>query len=282
MKIVECPRDAMQGIKNIIPTRLKITYLQHLLSVGFHTLDFGSYVSARAIPQMADTPQVLEAIDLSQTSTKLLAIVANLRGAEQTTLQEKISYVGFPLSLSETFQQRNTHKSIAEAFTELDHIQNLCQKRNKTLVTYLSMGFGNPYRDPWDAETVLRFVQSLVDMDIRIISLADTVGVAQATDIQYLFSQLIPAFPAIEFGAHLHVQPLNWQEKVEAAVAAGCTRFDGAIKGYGGCPMALDSLTGNLATENLVAYFENIGVPLNINKKAFETALTLAGTVFTS
>ncbi|QMU29458.1 hydroxymethylglutaryl-CoA lyase [Adhaeribacter radiodurans] len=282
MKIVECPRDATQGIKSKIATELKITYLQHLLAVGFHTLDFGSYVSAKAIPQMADTPQVLDALDLSYTSTKLLAIVANLRGAEQAAVQEKISYLGFPLSLSETFQQRNTRKSITEAFTELARIQDLCLQRNKTLVTYLSMGFGNPYQDPWSAETVLNFAQKLSNLGIQIISLSDTVGLAQPATIQYLFQNLIPAFPQIEFGAHLHVQPLNWLDKVKAAYNAGCTRFDGALKGFGGCPMASDKLTGNMATENLVTYFENIGVPLNFNKKAFETALTLAGTVFTS
>jgi len=281
MKIIECPRDAMQGIKNIIPTALKIKYLQQLLAAGFYSLDFGSYVSARAIPQMADTPQVLEALDLSHTSTRLLAIVVNLRGAEQASLQEKMSYLGFPLSLSETFQQRNTHKSITEAFTELAKIQEICLRRNKSLVTYLSMGFGNPYQEPWSAETVIKFVQKLTDLGVQIISLADTVGVAQPTDIQYLFQNLIPAFPQIEFGAHLHVQPLNWQEKVAAAYTAGCTRFDGALKGFGGCPMAMDNLTGNLATENLVAYFENIGVPLKLDKKAFDSALSLAGTVFT-
>ncbi|PSR53827.1 hydroxymethylglutaryl-CoA lyase [Adhaeribacter arboris] len=282
MKIIECPRDAMQGIKNIIPTELKIRYLQQLLTVGFHTLDFGSYVSAKAIPQMADTPQVLEALDLADTFTKLLAIVANIRGAEQAAAQEKISYLGFPLSLSETFQQRNTRKSITEAFSELARIQEICTRQSKTLITYLSMGFGNPYQEPWNAEIVINLVQKLANLGVQIISLSDTVGVAQPADIQYLFRHLIPAFPQMEFGAHLHVQPLNWQQKIEAALAAGCSRFDGALKGFGGCPLAGDNLTGNVATENLVTYFENYGVPLKLNKKAFETALTLAGTVFTS
>lgn len=282
MKIIECSRDAMQGLKNFIPTKLKIAYLQQLLAIGFDTLDFGSYVSPKAIPQMADTAEVLEGLDLTQTSTKLLAIVANLRGAEQAALQDKITYLGYPLSLSETFQQRNTRKSISAALTELAHIQEVCTRQNKILVTYLSMGFGNPYNDPWNAQIVLGFVEKLASLEVRIISLADTVGVADPEDIAYIFNTLIPAFSQIEFGAHLHVQSHNWQEKVAAALKAGCTRFDGAIKGFGGCPMASDTLTGNLATENLVAYFTNNGVPLKFNRQAFEAALALAEVVFIS
>ncbi len=249
MKLIECPRDAMQGLTQIIPTVLKINYLQQLLAVGFDALDFGSYVSPKAIPQMADTPQVLDALDLSTTTTRLLAIVANVRGAEQALAQDKISFIGYPLSLSEIFQQRNTNKSIEDAFADIDRIQELCYQQNKTLVTYLSMGFGNPYREPWSTEIVLEFVQRLVNLKISVISLSDTVGVAQPADIQQLFFDLIPAFPEVEFGAHLHVQPLNWQEKVSAAVAGGCTRFDGALRGFGGCPLATDELTGNLATK---------------------------------
>jgi hydroxymethylglutaryl-CoA lyase len=280
MKIIECPRDALQGISEFIPTATKIAYIQQLLAVGFDTLDFGSYVSPRAIPQLADTAQVLEALDISRSTTKLLAIVANIRGAEQAAAQDKITYLGFPLSLSETFQRRNTNKTIAEALTELNRLQDICLQKNKILVTYLSMGFGNPYQDPWNAGTVLAFVQQLAALDIRIISLADTVGVAQPGDITYLFRNLIPAFPQIEFGAHLHVQPQNWQEKVAAAFTAGCTRFDGALRGFGGCPMATNMLTGNLATENLVAYFQNNAVPLNLNQQAFEAALARANEVF--
>lgn len=282
MKIIECPRDAMQGLNVLIPTAIKIAYLQQLLAVGFDTLDFGSYVSPKAIPQMADTPQVLEGLNLSGTTTKLLAIIANLRGAEQAARQDKITYLGYPLSLSETFQQRNTRKTISEAFTEIAQIQEICMRQNKILVTYLSMGFGNPYNDPWNAEVVLEFVQKLNELQIQIISLSDTVGVAEPEGITYLFKTLIPAFPNIEFGAHLHVQPHNWQNKIAAALVAGCTRFDGAMKGFGGCPMASDNLTGNLATENLVAYFQNNAVPLKFNKHAFETALALANNVFIS
>ncbi len=280
MKIIECPRDAMQGMPNFITTAQKITYLQQLLAVGFDTLDFGSYVSPRAIPQLADTAQVLAALDLSRTNTKLLAIVANVRGGEQAAAQEKISYLGFPLSLSQTFQRRNTNKTIAEALIELDQLQGICQQKNKILVTYLSMGFGNPYGDPWNADAVLTLVQQLAARGSQIISLSDTVGVARPADISYLFGHLIPAFPQIEFGAHLHVQPHNWQEKVAAALSAGCTRFDGALRGFGGCPMAADALTGNLPTENLVAYFQNNGVPLNLNQQAFKAALALADAVF--
>ncbi|RDC65171.1 beta/alpha barrel domain-containing protein [Adhaeribacter pallidiroseus] len=282
MKLIECPRDAMQGFPHQVPTALKISYLQQLLAVGFDTLDFGSYVSPKAIPQLADTPQVLAALDMSATTTRLLAIVANVRGAEQALAQEKISFIGYPLSLSEIFQQRNTHKSIAEAFQDIARIQDLCYQQNKTLVTYLSMGFGNPYQEPWSTDIVLEFVQRLVTLNVSIISLSDTVGLAQLLDIQQLFTYLIPTFPQVEFGAHLHVQPRNWQAKVAAAVAGGCTRFDGALRGFGGCPLATDELTGNLATENLVAYFENNAVPLKINKQAFRSAWTLAETVFTS
>lgn len=280
MKLIECPRDAIQGIKTFIPTATKISYLQQLLAVGFDTLDFGSYVSPRAMPQMADTPQVLAALDLSRTVTKLLAIVANVRGAEQAAREEKITYLGFPLSLSETFQQRNTNKSVAAALVELQRIQEICQQAGKTLVVYLSMGFGNPYHDPWDAETVLALVQQLAAWEVRIISLADTVGVAQPATIDYLFRHLIPAFPQIEFGAHLHAAPHGWQLKVAAARAAGCARFDGALRGFGGCPLAAEALIGNLATENLVEYFQNNAVPLTLNLPALAAALARVPVVF--
>jgi hydroxymethylglutaryl-CoA lyase len=280
MKIIECPRDAMQGLKQFIPTETKIEYINALLQVGFDTIDFGSFVSPKAIPQMSDTAEVLANLELDNTSSKLLAIIANVRGAEEAASHKEITYLGFPLSVSETFQQRNTNKSIAEAMEQLAHIQDICGKHNKTLVTYISMGFGNPYGDPWDADTVIKFVEDLGRLGVKIISLSDTIGVSNPENIAYLFGHLVPAFPHIEFGAHLHTTPATWQEKVEAAYAAGCRRFDGALRGYGGCPMAKDELVGNMATENLVSYFENIGLNLNLNKQAFAAALAASGAVF--
>ncbi|MBC5992335.1 hydroxymethylglutaryl-CoA lyase [Pontibacter cellulosilyticus] len=280
MKIIECPRDAMQGIKEFIPTEKKIAYLNTLLQVGFDTLDFGSFVSPKAIPQMSDTAEVLANLELEKTDTKLLAIIANVRGADDAALHKQIDYLGFPLSVSETFQQRNTNKSIAEAMEQLAQIQDICHKHGKTLVTYISMGFGNPYNDPWDAETVIRFVEELHKLKVKIISLSDTIGVSNPENITYLFESLIPVFKDIEFGAHLHTTPTTWQEKVEAAYNAGCRRFDGAMRGYGGCPMAKDELVGNMATENLVAYFEKIGLNLNLNKAAFNAALAESNAVF--
>ncbi|MBK0402656.1 hydroxymethylglutaryl-CoA lyase [Adhaeribacter sp. BT258] len=280
MKIIECPRDAMQGIAEFIPTETKVHYLNTLLKVGFDSLDFGSFVSPKAIPQLRDTAEVLAQLDLSATKTKLLAIIANLRGAEQAASHKEIQYLGFPLSLSETFQQRNTNKSIAEALDEVAQIQEVCVKNSKELVTYLSMGFGNPYGDAWSAETVGEFTQKLDALGVQIISLSDTIGVSDPENITYLFSSLIPAFPHIEFGAHLHTNPNTWQEKVEAAYLAGCQRFDGAMKGFGGCPMAKDELVGNMATENLVQYFRSKGVDLNLNEAAFAEAFAEAGSVF--
>lgn len=270
----------MQGIKDFIPTEKKISYLNTLLQVGFDTLDFGSFVSPKAIPQMSDTAEVLANLELSNTATKLLAIIANVRGAEEAAQHKQISYLGFPLSVSETFQQRNTNKSIAEAMEQLAQIQDICHKQGKTLVTYISMGFGNPYNDPWNAEIVIRFVEELHKLQVKVISLSDTIGVSNPENISYLFENLIPAFKDIEFGAHLHTTPTTWQEKVEAAYHAGCRRFDGALRGYGGCPMAKDELVGNMPTENLVAYFEKIDLNLNLNKKAFEMALATSGAVF--
>jgi hydroxymethylglutaryl-CoA lyase len=280
MKIIECPRDAMQGIKSFIPTEQKIAYINTLLKVGFDTIDFGSFVSPKAVPQMSDTAEVLANLDLEGTTSRLLAIVANVRGAEEAAQHEPITYLGFPLSVSETFQQRNTNKSIAEALEQLAHIQEICRQHNKTLVTYISMGFGNPYNDPWDAETVIRFVEKLDQLQVKIISLSDTIGVSNPKTIGYLFQHLIPAFKGIEFGAHLHTAPSAWKEKVEAAYQAGCRRFDGALRGYGGCPMAKDELVGNMPTENLISYFENIGLNLNLNKAAFAAALVQSGAVF--
>ena len=280
MKLIECPRDAMQGRKEFIPTAQKVAYINQLLKVGFDTIDFGSFVSPRAVPQMSDTAEVLANLDLEETSSKLLAIVANVRGAEEAAAHEPISYIGFPLSVSETFQQRNTNKSIAEAMQQLGHIQDICHRHGKILVTYISMGFGNPYNDPWDAGTVIRFVEELHRLQVGIISLSDTVGVSTPENITYLFGHLIPAFESIAFGAHLHTTPAAWEEKVAAAYAAGCRRFDGALRGYGGCPMAMDELTGNMPTENLIAYFENIGLNLNLNKAAFAAAMAQSEAVF--
>ncbi|MGV3589535.1 MAG: hydroxymethylglutaryl-CoA lyase [Adhaeribacter sp.] len=280
IKLIECPRDAMQGWPSFIPTQVKIAYLNILLQVGFDTLDFGSFVSPKAIPQLQDTEAVLAALDLENTPTKLLAIVANLRGAEKAACLSAITYLGFPLSLSETFQLRNTNRTIDQAFELLAQIQELCSRQNKILVVYLSMGFGNPYAEPWNASIVLEFVHRLVPLGIKIISLADTVGLATPASIHYLFSELIPAFPNIEFGVHLHARPDNWEERISAAYNAGCFRFDGALKGFGGCPMAKDDLVGNVATENLIRYFQNINLPLKLNEKALNAALAQAAAVF--
>ncbi|GEO04745.1 hydroxymethylglutaryl-CoA lyase [Adhaeribacter aerolatus] len=280
VKIIECPRDAMQGWPAFIPTSVKIHYLNNLLQVGFDTLDFGSFVSAKAIPQMQDTEAVLAGLDLANTATELLAIVANLRGAERAANFPEITYLGFPLSLSETFQQRNTNQSIAAAFDLLAQLQELCTRTGKTLVVYLSMGFGNPYGDRWHPDLVFDFVQRLVELEVKIISLADTVGIAAPEDINALFSRLIPGFTGVKFGAHLHARPDNWTEKISAAYEAGCRRFDGALKGFGGCPMANDQLVGNVATENLIRYFQNINLPLKLNKIALEAALAQAPAVF--
>ncbi|MCC9138392.1 hydroxymethylglutaryl-CoA lyase [Pontibacter silvestris] len=280
MKIIECPRDAMQGRKEFIPTERKIAYINQLLQVGFDTIDFGSFVSPKAVPQMSDTSEVLANLDLNETPSKLLAIVANIRGAEEAVQYRKISYIGFPLSVSETFQQRNTNKSIAEAIVQLEKIQNICLRHNKTLVTYLSMCFGNPYGDPWSAEAVIKYIEELHQLGVETVSLSDTVGMADPASVSYLFRHIIPAYESIEFGVHLHTTPTGWQDKIEAAYKAGCHRFDGAVRGFGGCPMAKDKLVGNVATENLISYLENNGVNLNLNKEAFQQVMALSGAVF--
>ena len=272
-KIIECPRDAMQGIKPFIPTTEKVNYLQFLLQVGFHSLDFGSFVSSRAVPQMRDTAEVLDQLDLSKTKTKLLAIIANLRGAEIALNFEQIEYIGFPFSISENFQMRNTHKTIAESLHSLEQIKKLTDKSNKTLVVYLSMGFGNPCGDPWSLDVVSQWVERLALMEIEIISLSDTVGQAAPEDITYLYSTLIPAFSAIEFGAHFHTHPNRGYEKLTAAFDAGCRRFDGVIHGFGGCPMASDALVGNMPTEKLVTYFNGQGIQTGLCMTTFESAM---------
>ncbi|HEX8328275.1 MAG TPA: hydroxymethylglutaryl-CoA lyase [Hymenobacter sp.] len=280
MKLIECPRDAMQGLTDFIPTATKTAYLNALLQVGFDTLDFGSFVSPKAIPQLRDTAEVLTGLDLTNTTTKLLAIVANRRGAETALEHPEISYLGFPLSVSETFQRRNTNQSTAEALADVAAMHELCEQRGKTLVTYLSMGFGNPYGDAWSPEIVTEFTQQLAALGIRIVALSDTIGASSQATIAPLFSALIPAYPAIEFGAHLHTTPTTWHEKVSAAYQAGCRRFDGAIGGIGGCPMAADELTGNMATENLLAFLAENGQPSGLNLEAFARAREAAAGVF--
>lgn len=280
IKIVECPRDAMQGIKIFIPTDLKVKYIQSLLRVGFDTLDFGSFVSPKAIPQMRDTKAVLDKLDLSSTSTKLLSIVANLRGAEMACSINSIDYLGFPFSISENFQMRNTHKTISESEIVLKDILDITQKKNKKLVVYMSMAFGNPYGDPWDVDIVGEWSDRLHSMGVEILSLSDTIGSSKPESISYLFSNLIPKFPHVEFGAHLHTHPDSWYEKLNAAYKAGCYRFDGAIQGFGGCPMASDSLTGNMPTEKIISYFNSEKIKTNLNVLAFESAHNEASKLF--
>lgn len=280
MKLIECPRDAMQGIKGFIPTEKKVEYINALLDAGFDTIDFGSFVSPKAIPQMADTALVLSKLDWSPEKSKLLAIIANVRGAMEAAMFEQVTYLGFPFSVSETFQQRNTNSSIEESLGRVAEIQNLCMRSGKQLVLYLSMGFGNPYGDPYSPEVVMQWVEKMVSMEITIISLADTIGVADPVIISRLFSELIPAYPQIEFGAHLHTTPDSWKEKVEAAYANGCRRFDGALKGYGGCPMAKDELTGNMATENLLSFFREKQVELGLQSDALVNSIKIADEIF--
>ena len=281
VKIIECPRDAMQGIKAFIPTGKKIQYIQSLLRVGFHTIDFGSFVSPKAIPQMADTARVLSGLELSGTKSRLLAIVANIRGAKEAAMHNEIHYLGFPFSISENFQMRNTHKTIAESVETLKEILSIAAKSNKEVVTYLSMGFGNPYGDPWDVEIVGDWTEKLAGMGIKILSLSDTIGSSTPEIIHYLFTHLIPGYPEIEFGAHLHTTPTRWLEKIEAAYEAGCRRFDGAIRGFGGCPMAKDELTGNMPTEKLITYFNTINATTYLDEAHFEHAYNEAGKIFT-
>lgn len=277
VKIIECPRDAMQGIKShFISTEKKALYINSLLKIGFDTIDFGSFVSPKAIPQMRDTAGVLAQLDLSTTTSKLLAIIANIRGAKEASQFEEIHYLGYPFSISENFQMRNTHKTIAESIETLDEILNIADRTNKEVVAYLSMGFGNPYGDPWDEEIVGNWTEKLSQMGVKILSLSDTIGSSTPEVIQYLFQHLIPAYPAIEFGAHLHTTPNKWYEKVDAAFKAGCNRFDGAIKGYGGCPMAKDELTGNMPTEKLLSYFTSNKVDTGTKPMSFESAYNKA------
>lgn len=281
VKIIECPRDAMQGIKDFIPTDKKVAYIQSLLRVGFDTIDFGSFVSPKAIPQMQDTAQVLAKLDLSAAKSKLLAIIANTKGAELASIHPEIQYLGYPFSISENFQMRNTHKTIAESIVTLQEILDIADKSNKEVVAYLSMGFGNPYGDPWNVEIVGEWTERLAGMGVKILSLSDTIGSSTPQVIDYLFSNLIPKYPNIEFGAHLHTTPDKWFEKVDSAYKAGCTRFDGAIQGFGGCPMAKDDLTGNMPTEKMLSYFTAEKVASNLNSLSFESAYNEATKIFT-
>ncbi|MCL5129727.1 hydroxymethylglutaryl-CoA lyase [Algibacter sp. L4_22] len=279
VKIIECPRDAMQGIRAFIPTEKKVQYIQSLLRVGFDTIDVGSFVSPKAIPQMVDTSEVLSQLDLSKTTSKLLAIIANTRGAEDACKHEVIDYLGYPFSISENFQMRNTHKTIAESVVTLSEILEHADKAGKEVVVYISMGFGNPYGDPWNVDIVGEWTEKLANMGVKILSLSDTVGTSNPESINYLFSHLIPKYPEIEFGAHLHTTPTSWFEKVDAAYKAGCFRFDGAIQGFGGCPMAKDELTGNMPTEKLLSYFTSEkNNPLNAI--SFESAYNEASKIF--
>ena len=281
VKIVECPRDAMQGIKEFIPTEVKLNYINLLLKADFDTLDVGSFVSSKAIPQLRDTADLLRKLDLSATRTKLLTIVANERGAEEAVQFDEVSYLGFPFSVSETFQQRNINSSIADSFQRLEQVQEVCVKHNKKLVAYFSMAFGNPYGDEWSPYIVAHWAEKMLrDLDVKILSLSDTIGASTPEVIQHLFGKLIPAFPDVEIGAHLHTTPDTWREKVEAAYDSGCRRFDAAIKGYGGCPMAKDELTGNMPTEHLMDYFSERNISHGVHKPAFDQAVLEASNLF--
>jgi len=282
VKIIECPRDAMQGIKAFIPTHKKVQYIQSLLRVGYHTIDFGSFVSPKAIPQMVDTAEVLAQLDLNGTSSRLLAIIANVRGAVDACKHQAIDYLGYPFSISENFQMRNTHKTIAQSVDTLCEILTLANQHEKEVVVYLSMGFGNPYGDPWNVDIVGEWTEKLNKLGVSILSLSDTIGSSNPENIEYLFSNLIPEYPDIEFGAHLHTTPTTWFEKVDAAYKSGCRRFDGAIQGFGGCPMAKDELTGNMPTEKLLSYFTKEKVDTNLHALAFESAHNEATRIFTT
>ncbi|OZV67684.1 hydroxymethylglutaryl-CoA lyase [Winogradskyella aurantia] len=280
VKLIECPRDAMQGIKDFIPTDKKVQYIQSLLRVGFDTIDFGSFVSPKAIPQMVDTAEVLSKLDLSKTESKLLAIIANTRGAKDAAQHNEINYLGFPFSISENFQMRNTHKTIAQSVDTLKEILEIAHKSNKEVVVYISMGFGNPYGDPWNVEIVGDWTERLAKMGVKILSLSDTIGSSDPENIDYLFSNLIPQYREIEFGAHLHTTPSTWFEKIDSAYRAGCRRFDGAIQGFGGCPMAKDELTGNMPTEKMLSYFTQKKAH-SLNAMSFESAYNEATKIFT-
>ena len=280
MKIIECPRDAMQGWKHFIPTAKKIAYINALLQVGFDTIDFGSFVSPKAIPQMADTKEVIGNLELGKSQSKLLAIVANVRGAEEAVLYDEISYLGFPFSVSTTFQLRNTNSSMEVSLERVEEIQNLCIRNQKKLVVYISMGFGNPYGDEYSEAIVMKWVDKMVQMDIEIISMADTVGLATAAQVSSILDVLIPKYGNTEIGVHLHSTSANWKQKVDAALNAGCKRFDGTLKGIGGCPMADDELVGNMDTELMIPYFNQQGMIENLDREALKECSRMAMEIF--
>ena len=280
VNLIECPRDAMQGWKEFIPTEKKVEYINSLLKIGFHTIDFGSFVSPKAIPQMADTRTVLDELRLDDTKTKLLAIVANVRGAQEASVYDKITYLGFPFSISETFQQRNTNSSIKDSLAKVEEIQNICSKTNKQLVVYMSMAFGNPYGDEYNGEILLNWTKEIMERGVKIISLADTVGVAEAEQISSALASLVPNYPNIDFGVHLHSTPKNWEDKLEAAFTSGCVRFDGALKGIGGCPMANDELVGNMNTEWMIHYFKGMDKLPQLDFEALQNSLSIADEIF--
>ena len=280
VKLVECPRDAMQGWAHLIPTDKKIKYINELLKVGFDTIDFGSFVSPKAIPQMADTHEVIKKLDIGGSKTKLLAIIANERGAQDAVLYDAITYLGFPFSVSETFQQRNANASIEESLGRVEEIQNLCIKNKKELVVYISMGFGNPYGDAYNEEIVFEWVHKMVTMDVKIISLADTVGLANPEQIASVTNYLVDALPGTEVGVHLHSTAANWRQKTEAALNAGCRRFDGALKGIGGCPMAGDDLVGNMDTELMIPYFEELNLLNILDEESLRRCSQMASEIF--
>jgi hydroxymethylglutaryl-CoA lyase len=280
LKLVECPRDAIQGWPHLIDTDKKIQYINALLKVGFGTIDFGSFVSPKAIPQMADTAKVLKGLDMQDTTSKLLAIVANLRGAEEAVLHDAIAFLGFPFSISETFQQRNTNSSVTQSMERVQDIQELCIKTGKQLVIYMSMGFGNPYGDVYNEEILLHWVEQIAALDIKIISLADTVGLATPAQVSSAVSTLVPAYPDVEIGVHLHAAPYAWEAKLAAAFGAGCKRFDGALKGIGGCPMAGDDLVGNMDTEKMIPFFQEKGLLQDLNMDALAVCSKMAAGIF--
>lgn len=280
MKLIECPRDAMQGIKQFIPTEVKTKYINSLLNIGFDTIDVGSFVSPKAIPQMQDTALVLKQLNLSANTSKLLTIIANTRGAQDACAFDEVTYLGFPFSISETFQQRNANSSIAESLIRVEEIQNLCIQHKKELVVYISMAFGNPYGDLWNSDIVIEWTKKLSNLGVKIIALSDTIGVSNSENISYLFSNIIPEFKTVEIGAHLHSTKESALEKIDAAYKSGCQRFDVAIHGFGGCPMAKDDLTGNLATEDLERYFEINHIHSNLNSTLLQKAYANSWDVF--
>lgn len=280
LKIIECPRDAMQGIHEFIPTEKKAEYINLLLKAGFDTIDFGSFVSPKAIPQMADTKEVLKRLD-DKGKSKLLAIIANKRGATDTAEFDEIDYLGYPFSISEEFQKRNTNATLEESLGRVEEIHSIADKANKEMVVYLSMAFGNPYDEPWHPDVAIEWAERLYhEFGTKILAMSDTIGTSNRETITQLFSALIPELPEVEFGAHLHTTPESWREKVDAAYAAGCRRFDGAIKGFGGCPMAKDDLTGNMPTENMLTYFEENDIATGIDREVVDQAMLLSSEVF--